>query len=77
MSRKKKIEDIKYQDALTELENIVDAIEEDSLDIDKLSDEVKRALALIEHCRNKLRNTENDIERAFKQNQEPGEEDEE
>ena len=77
MSRKKKIEDIKYQDALTELENIVDAIEEDSLDIDKLSDEVKRALALIEHCRNKLRNTENEIERAFKQNQEPGEEDEE
>lgn len=69
MTRKKKTTKISYQDAIQELEEIVNAIEEDSLDIDELSDEVKRALNLIDHCRTKLRNTEESIQQAFDQNQ--------
>lgn len=65
MSPRKKNKEINYQDALNELESIVSAIEEDDLDIDKLSEEVKRALELIQYCRQKLRNTEEDIQKAF------------
>lgn len=65
MSPRKKNKEINYQDALNELEAIVSAIEEDDLDIDKLSEEVKRALELIQYCRQKLRNTEEDIQKAF------------
>jgi exodeoxyribonuclease VII small subunit len=65
MSPRKKNKEIRYQDAVSELENIVQAIEEDELDIDKLSDEVKRALELIQYCRTKLRTTEDDIQKAF------------
>lgn len=68
MSPKKSTKKIGYQEAIDQLEEIVNAIEEDSLDIDTLSDEVQRALALIEHCRTKLRNTEESIQQAFDQN---------
>ena len=72
MSPRKKNKELNYQDAVNELEAIVSAIEEDDLDIDKLSEEVKRALELIQYCREKLRNTEDDIQKAF-----DGEEEEE
>jgi exodeoxyribonuclease VII small subunit len=65
MSPRKKNKELNYQDAVNELEAIVSAIEEDDLDIDKLSEEVKRALELIQYCREKLRNTEEDIQKAF------------
>ncbi len=68
MSPKKSIKNLGYQEAINQLEEIVNAIEEDSLDIDKLSDEVQRALTLIEQCRTKLRNTEESIQQAFDQN---------
>lgn len=74
MSRKKKTTKISYQDAIQELEEIVNAIEEDSLDIDELSDEVKRALTLIDHCRSKLRSTEESIQQAFDENNEEADE---
>lgn len=70
MTRKKKNKEITYQDAVSELEQIVQAIEEDGLDIDQLSDEVKRALELIQHCRTRLRSTEQDIQKAFEEGEE-------
>ena len=66
---KKIKKDTPYQDAVEELANIVDRIEEEAMDIDQLSEEVNRALALINHCRTKLRRTEESIQQAFEQNE--------
>lgn len=65
MSPKKKTNELKYQDALDELESIVNEVESDSLDIDRLSARIERALELIHYCRGKLRDTENTIQKAF------------
>lgn len=65
--KKRKTKNISYQEAVQELEDIVQAIEDDALDVDTLSDEVQRALFLIEHCRGKLRSTEESIQQAFDQ----------
>lgn len=65
MSPRKKSSEIKYQDALEELEAIVSEVEGDNMDIDMLSERIERALELIHHCRGKLRDTENTIQKAF------------
>jgi len=67
---KKIKKDKPYQDAVDELASIVNRIEEETMDIDQLSEEVNRALALISHCRGKLRRTEDAIQQAFEQDQE-------
>jgi exodeoxyribonuclease VII small subunit len=53
--------DISYQEAQQELEHIVQALQEEHTDIDELSKKVKRAAALIALCRQKLRETEEEI----------------
>ena len=47
-----------YDSALRELQNIVNALQEDALGIDELSEQVKRAAVLIQFCKEKLRSTE-------------------
>ena len=49
---------ITYKQAYDELENLINEIESDSVQIDALSDKVKRANDLITYCREKLRNLE-------------------
>lgn len=65
--KKKKVDRLGYNDALQELETIAASLEEDSLDIDQLSEEVNRALALIGHCRKKLRTTEEAINKSYEE----------
>lgn len=65
MSPKKKNKELKYQDALEELEAIVSEVESDRMDVDSLSEKIERALDLIHHCRGKLKNTETTIHKAF------------
>ena len=55
-----------FNDAVTEIENILRNIESGDLDIDKLSVEVKRASELIKECQKKLKNTEDEINGIFK-----------
>lgn len=43
-----------YADAVAELEEILDGLESDAVDVDVLADRVKRAAALIRHCRTKI-----------------------
>ena len=52
--------------AVKEIEKILQNIETGDLDIDKLSDEVKRASELIKQCQKKLRSTEEEINSIFK-----------
>ena len=51
-----------YQIALEELEEILHKMETNNLEIDKLSDSVKRASELISFCKTKLKKTEADVE---------------
>lgn len=53
---------ISYQEAITEIEEILAEIENEALDVDELTGKVKRAATLIKTCREKLHKTEKDIE---------------
>ena len=52
---------IKYSEAYEELTDIVDSIDREEVDIDELSDKVKKALTLIKVCKAKLHNTEEEV----------------
>ena len=54
--------DLKYGDALDELNEILAAIEEDRFDLDELGDQVSRAAVLIRLCREKIDATELQIQ---------------
>ena len=47
-------EEIKYEQAVRELEEIVEKMENGELDIDQLSEQLKRAKLLVKLCRDKL-----------------------
>ena len=51
-----------YQQAIEELEQIVNEIENESIDMDKLSGKVKRASELIRICRKILTDPEGDVQ---------------
>ncbi|MBI3510585.1 MAG: exodeoxyribonuclease VII small subunit [Bacteroidetes bacterium] len=57
------MKDISYTDALTELNEISRAIENESISIDELAAKVKRASELIALCRTKLRATEDEVKK--------------
>ena len=62
MSKNKQIA---YSQALTELEKIVGEIESGEIDVDALSEKVKRATVLIGLCRDRLRNTEEEVKKVL------------
>ena len=53
---------INYREALTEIEETIQAIENEELDVDQLSDKVKRVSELLKICKEKLHNTEKEVE---------------
>ena len=57
--------DISFNDAITEVEAILKKIEAGVLDVDRLSESVKRASELIKVCQKKLRDAEVEIEKIF------------
>lgn len=59
-------EQINYAQAFDELQKIVGLIERGEVTIDELSAQVKRAAYLIRICRQKLNETEQDIEEVLK-----------
>ena len=52
---------LSYKNALEEIENIVEKLEDNQLDIDELSKYVKRVSYLIEFCKTKLKSTEEEV----------------
>ena len=50
-----------YDDAIQELQVIVEQLQNNEIPIDELSAKVKRAAALIKYCQEKLRTTEEEI----------------
>jgi exodeoxyribonuclease VII small subunit len=56
-------EDIKYEAAFAEIQTIVHRMENDELDIDQMSEQLKRAQQLIKLCKDKLNKTDEEIKR--------------
>ena len=50
-----------FGEAVAEVEKILADLEQDEVDIDRLSDEVKRAVELIQICREKLEKTDGEV----------------
>ncbi|NLY23714.1 MAG: exodeoxyribonuclease VII small subunit [Bacteroidales bacterium] len=57
------MEKMTYTDAKKELEQIVSAIESGELDVDALTDKVKRASLLITFCKEKLTKTDKELQK--------------
>mgnify|MGYP001064940076 FL=1 len=53
--------EMKYEEALRQLEDIVEKMENDELDIDQLSDQLKKAKKLVKLCKDKLTKTDTEI----------------
>jgi len=56
-----------YEQAFNELQKIVSEIEQGDITIDMLLPKVQRAAELIKYCRDKLRNTEEEVSKIIKQ----------
>lgn len=56
-------QEMKYEKAVCELEEIVDKMERDELDIDQLSEQLKRAKVLVRLCKDKLTKTDEEIKK--------------
>lgn len=63
MTKKK----LSYTDAIGEIEEILQQIENEELDVDELSAKVKRVSALIKTCKDKLHKTEEEVEQILKE----------
>ncbi|MCB2194967.1 MAG: exodeoxyribonuclease VII small subunit [Bacteroidetes bacterium] len=54
---------LSYNEAVLEIEDILQQIENEELDIDLLSDKVKRVSYLLKHCKKKLTQTESEVQK--------------
>lgn len=57
MAKKK----LRYSEAIQEIEDILETIESQELDVDDLSEKVKRVSELIQLCKSKLHTTEEEV----------------
>ena len=62
-----KKEEFSYQDAITEIETILEKMENEELDVDVLSFQIKRVSHLIKLCREKLHKTEQEVEKILEE----------
>ncbi len=56
-----------YQQAIEELESIVNEIESEEISVDDLSEKVKRASQLIRLCKTKLTKTEEEVSKVLEE----------
>jgi len=56
-------QELKYEAAFAELQTIVRKMENDELDIDQMSEQLKRAQQLIKVCKDKLTKTDEEIKK--------------
>lgn len=57
---------IKYGEAVEEIESILNKIENEELDVDDLTAKVKRVSELLAICKDKLHSTEEEVEKILK-----------
>lgn len=54
-----------YNEAIAEIEEILQKIESGELDVDELTEKVKRVAYLLETCKKKLKTTETEIQKVI------------
>jgi exodeoxyribonuclease VII small subunit len=54
---------MKYEDAMRQIEGIVEKLENNELDIDTMGEQLKTAQKLIKLCKDKLTKTDNEIKK--------------
>ncbi|RYG37507.1 MAG: exodeoxyribonuclease VII small subunit [Chitinophagaceae bacterium] len=57
------MEKMTYSNALAELQQLAEDLENDEISIDELSEKIKRASQLLEFCQNKLRSTDEEVKK--------------
>ena len=62
-----------YSLALTELEQIISEIESEEINVDILAEKVRKAAYLIKFCKDRLRNTEEEVKKVLSEIGEPAE----
>ena len=55
--------DISYNEAVVEIEKILQQLENEELDIDNLSEKVKKVSSLLKTCKKKLHRTEEEVQK--------------
>ena len=58
---------ITYTEAITEVEEILEKIENEELDVDELAEKVKRVSFLLKICKEKLTKTNEQVEEILKE----------
>ena len=58
---------IKYEEAIRQIEHIVERLENDEMDIDSLGTELKKAQKLIKLCKDKLTKTEEEVKKILEE----------
>jgi len=58
---------VSYKEAINEIEEILRQLENNELDVDELSEKVKRVSSLVSLCKEKLHNTEVEIDKILKE----------
>ena len=61
---------ITYAEAMTEVEEILEQIENEELDVDDLAEKVKRVSVLLKTCKDKLTKTNEQVEQILKEMEE-------
>lgn len=56
-----------YSEAITQIESILQQVENGELDVDQLAEKVRQASELLKVCRKKLFDTEKEIENILKE----------
>lgn len=56
-----------YDEALSELKNILQQLQEGKIPMEEMSGKVKRAAELVQFCKEKLRSAEEEVERLLKE----------
>ena len=62
-----KEKEITYNEAMAEIETILEKIEHDAIDVDNLAQQVKRVATLLALCKNKLTVTQSEVEKVLKE----------
>ncbi len=56
---------LSYNESMQEVEKILSSLEKENPDIDDLSKDVKRAVELLQECKKKLFDTDEEIKKVF------------
>ncbi|MFT4683193.1 MAG: exodeoxyribonuclease VII small subunit [Flavobacteriales bacterium] len=67
-----KKENLTYEAAFAELNTIVGELEDAEVSVDKLAEKMKRASELITYCSDKLRSTEDAVNKIIRDMDDPG-----